>query len=214
MQTYVTPVGFYPTSVTRPILSHGLDNGDVVTLLRPVTETDDRRAKETLNDVERTLEELEPDVSLQIERLPHDDFPAAVLTCSDVLRKADGKLVVILGGGARDIFLPFTIAGLTHLDCIGTILSFSDIDGAVRELNIPNLTARVPDPARETLVTIERVGGATVPSFTEHIDRSKSTITRHINELEAQGVVTTEMRGKTKFVEVSLTGQLLLRAQN
>lgn len=211
MRTYIAPVGFNATSVTRPILNNGLDDGDAVILLRPETENMARRAKETLSDIEMTLTELEPEMSIETVRVPHDDFETAVLTCSDVFRDASGSIVAIFGGGARDVFLPFTIAGLTHVDCIDAAFTYSDIDNAVRDCEFPTLTASLPDPTVETLSTIASEGELSIPQLTEAVDRTKSTITRHIAQIEEVGGVTTWMEGKTKYVEITLTGELVLR---
>lgn len=214
MRTYISPIGYNSTSVTRPILSRGVDTGDRVILLRPEAETDDKRAREAMGDVERMLTEIEPDVSLATERIPHDDFSAAVLACSDVIRAADGDLVVNLGGGARDILVPFVVATLTHISLIHATLFFSDIDGSVREWTLPRLTASLSDNTLQTLATIDDVGTRrSIPDLTERIGKSKSTVTRHVNRLDGCGAVHTETEGKTKFVSISLTGQLLLRAR-
>lgn len=214
MRTYVAPIGYNPTTVTRPVLSHGLDTGDAITLLRPAAETDDRRARETLADIERMVEELEPEVSVQTERIPHNDFQAAVLACSDVLHEASGQIVAIFGGGARDVFLPFTVASLVHVDCIETALTFSDIDGAVREFILPRLIARCPESTWKTLVAIDRADETSLPTLTEDTGRSKSTVTRHVNQLADRDLVETRMEGKTKWVRVAITGRLLLRTRD
>lgn len=215
MRTYIAPIGYDSTRVTRPVLSHGLDTGDVVVLLRPATETDDSRAEGALTDVERMLEEIEPDVQTAVERVTHDDLPAATMECSDLLRAADGEIVAVLGGGARDVLLPFVIATLVHTPLTDTALAFSDIDGRVREWNLPALTADVPAKTRETLAAIARAeNGVSVPELTEQTGQAKSTVTRHVQRLDENGVVSTWMDGKTKYARVSLTGRLLLRAEN
>lgn len=214
MRTYVSPIGYNSTSVTRPILSRGVDTGDRVVLIRPEAETDDKRAREAIGDVERMLTEIEPDVSLSTERIPHGEFSAAVLACSDVIRASDGDIVVNLSGGARDILVPFVVATITHVSLVHTVLFFSDIDGAVREWALPRLTTGLSDKTVQTLATIGE-GGAqlSIPDLTERIGKSKSTVTRHVNHLDECGAVHTETEGKTKFVRISLTGQLLLRAR-
>lgn len=213
MRTYISPIGYNSTSITRPVLSRGLDDGDEVVLLRPRGETDTKRAQEAIQDVERMLTEIEPTVSTTTERITHDDFPRAVLECSDVIRAADGDRIVNLGGGARDILVPFTIAALVHVPLIHTTLFFSDIDGSVREWEIPRLVGGIPGKTQQTLLAIEQSGKQIpIPELTETTNQSKSTVTRHVNQLEESGLVETETRGKTKHVNVLLAGRLLLRA--
>lgn len=214
MRTYISPIGYNTTSVTRPVLlSRGLETDDTVVLLRPDTEADDRRAQGAIAEVERMLEEIEPEVSTAVEHVDHEDFPAAVLTCSDVIRAASGTIIVNLSGGARDVLLPLTVASLAHVKSIDTVLTFSDIDGNVREWELPVLTTDVPAAALETLAYIDDCNGSvSIPELTERSDHAKSTVTRHVNQLEECGVVTTWQEGKTKYARVSLSGRLRLRA--
>lgn len=212
MRTYLSPIGYNSTSVTRTVLSHGLTSDDRIVVIRPEEETDDSRAEEAIGDVRRLLAEVEPAVSLSTERVPHDDFEAAVLDCQDLLLAADGDVTVNLGGGARDILLPFTTAVLAMIEYVDTVLFFSDIDGKVREWQLPRLTATISDPVRETLAAIGAAGGETsIPVLTEVTDNSKSTVARHVDALETNDAVVSRREGKTKHVSLTLTGQLLLR---
>lgn len=214
MRTYISPIGYNPTSVTRVLLSRGLETDDVAVLLRPETDTDDNRAQEAITDVERMLHEIEPEVPTSIERIPHDDFPTAVLDCSDIIRAANGTVIANLSGGARDIFLPFTVAVLAHAPSIDTALAFSDIDGKVREWELPVLTADIPNSARDTLTLIAKTEDeVSIPNLADQTQHAKSTVTRHVNQLADGGVVTTWQEGKTKYVRLSFAGHLLLRAR-
>ena len=209
MRTYISPIGFNSTSVTRPVLSRGVDTGDVVVLIRPVEGSDDSRAEEARKDVERMLTEIEPDVTLETEQIPHDDFPSAVLACSDVIRAAEPSRIVNLGGGARDVLLPFAFAATAHVPLLDTALFFSDIDGTVREWELPRLTPVIEGTTVDTLETIaDTEGWVSIPDLTERTGQSKSTVTRHVTRLEQRGFVDTDTRGKTKYARVTITGRL------
>jgi CRISPR-associated protein Csa3 len=211
MRTYLSAIGFNSTSVTRPLLSHGIDTGDQIVLIRPDQEPDSR-AEEAIADVERLLQEIEPNIQLTTERITHDEFETAVLECSDLIRAAEGERIVSLGGGARDVLLPFVIAATTHVQLLSTALFFSDLDGTVREWSLPRLTAGVQDTTQATLQAIAATdGNISVPELTERTGHSKSTVTRHVNALADAGIIETWTEGKTKFASVTLTGQLLLR---
>lgn len=209
VRTYIAPIGYNSTSVTRPVvLSRGVEEGDQVVLLRPAGNRDDW-AVEAIEDVEGLLCEIEPEVHLAVEEIPRNSFEAAVLACRDVIDAADGERVVSLGGGARDILLPFAVAVFTRVDGIEDVLFFSDLDGSVEEWTLPRLTASISDPARETLVVVVEAGETTLPELTDQIGASKSTVTRHVEELATVGAVDTRREGKTKHVSPTLTGQLL-----
>ncbi len=211
MRTYLTAIGFNSTSVTRPLLSRGIDTGDEVVLIRP-TQEPDSRAKEAIGDVERLLQEIEPDISLRTEQITHDDFSTAVLECSDLIRAANGDRIVSLGGGARDVLLPFTIAATTHVQLLSAVVFFSDLDGGVREWDLPQLTATIQETTAPTLLTIvDAEGGISIPELTDLTGSSKSTVTRHVTALANENAIETWSEGKTKFARATLTGQLLVR---
>lgn len=208
MRTYIAPIGYNSTSVTRPvILSRGVKEGDRVVLLRPAGTRDDRAA-EAIDDVEGLLQEIEPDVTLTVEEVPKS-FESCVLACRDTIDAVEGTCVVSLGGGARDVLLPFVVAVLTRIDQIDAALFFSDLDGSVKEWTLPHLTAVVSDPAADTLTAVVTTGETTLPDLTDQLNASKSTITRHIEELATSGAVETWHEGKIKHVRPTLTGRLL-----
>ena len=211
MRTYISAIGFNSTSVTRPLLSHGIDTDDHVVLLRP-DQPPNARAEEAVGDVERLLQEIEPAVDLTTERITHEDFQTAVLECSDLIRAAEGDRIVSLGGGARDVLLPFTIAAMTHVRLLSATLFFSDLDGAVREWSLPRLTAKIQDTTVKTLRAIaEADDEISIPELTDKTGNSKSTVTRHVNALAEEDAIITWTEGKTKFATMTLTGRLTLR---
>lgn len=208
MRTYIAPIGYNSTSVTRPvILSRGVEEGDQVVLLRPAGSKTER-ATDAIEDVEGLLQEIEPDVALTVEEIPQA-FEDAVLACCDCIEAAEGSCVVSLGGGARDILLPFTMAVLARLDCVDDVLFFSDLDGSVEEWRLPRLTATISDPAHETLEAIVETEETTLPALTDRLEASKSTVTRHVEELVACDAVETWRDGKIKHIRPTITGYLL-----
>lgn len=214
MRTYISPIGFNSTSVTRPVLSRGIDTGDEVVLIRPADGSDDPRAEQALEDVKRMLTEIEPAVTLETEKIPHDDFSTAVIACSDVIRAAEPSRIVNLGGGARDVLLPFAFAATAHVSLLDTALFFSDIDGMVQEWELPRLTPMITETTSETLTSIADCGDwISIPDLTGQTGQSKSTVTRHITQLEQRGFVDTDTRGKTKYARITLTGRLGRRAE-
>jgi CRISPR-associated protein Csa3 len=209
VRTYIAPIGYNSTSVTRPvILSRGVEEGDRVVLLRP-SGPKPERAIDAIEDVEGLLQEIEPNVSLTVQAIPRS-FADAVLACCDCIEAVEDTCVVSLGGGARDILLPFTVAVLAQPDCVDDVLFFSDLDGSVEEWTLPRLTANISDPAHDTLGTIVKIGETTLPELTKQLETSKSTVTRHVEELVACSAVETWRDGKIKHVQPTITGRLLI----
>ena len=211
MQTFVSPIGFNTTSVTRSLLEYGIEDEDDVQLIRPATETDDGRAAEAVTDVKQLLQEIEPTITVTVETVPHDDFEAAVMICSNLLRTAAGDTVVSLSGGARDVLLPLTVATMAHEATMLTTLGYSDIDGQVREFGLPTVSTTVSDGALNTLRAVANTDSSvTLPQLASDLEAAKSTITRHISSLEDAEYVTARTEDRIKHVSITLSGQLYL----
>lgn len=213
MRSYLSPIGYDSTRVTRPVISYGLDTDDCIILLRPALEMDDNRASQAVRDVRQMITQIEPDVSIRLVEVPHDDFEGAVTAICNIFQENDGNVIVNLSGGARDIFLALSVASMVHLDRIDTIVSFSDIDGDVREVSLPNLTVDAPTASYQTLTAIEQLGRpVSISELTEERDIAKSTVTRHLQQLEARGLVDTWQEGKSKYAEITFSGRLMVIA--
>jgi CRISPR-associated protein Csa3 len=171
-----------------------------------------RREVHTTEDVERLLQEIEPEISLTTEQITHGDFETALLESSDLIRAAEGDRIVSLGGGARDVLLPFAIAATTHVRLLDTVLFFSDLDGPIQEWSLPRLTAAIEETTAATLQTIvDTDGGISIPELTDRTGVSKSTVTRHVTALADKGAIKTWTDGKTKHAKATITGRLLVR---
>ena len=211
MHTYIAPIGYDSTRVTRPVLSHGVTPDDEIVLLLPAGENDDGRSLEAIADVERFVSELEPEVILTSVELYHDEFQQSIITCTKYIKQADGETVVVLGGGARDLFLPLAVGALSCREWVDTTLQYSDIDGKVREIRLPNLTNEFGDSQMATLEAVKTHDKTpSLSDLAESTGASKSTITRHIQNLEDQEFVETEHEGKAKIVHLSELGDLHL----
>ena len=209
MRTYVSTIGYYETRVVRPVLDHGLNEGDKVVLLRP--RDDDEDGDSAVADVKRIFSELGPGVEVVVEHITYDNFSTAVMECVDVLTTAKGEAIANFGGGPREIFIAFSIAALVAGEEIDTVLQFTDIDQEVRELRLPELMEPLPSKTHRTLRTIaDSDGASTLPTVAKKSGQSRSTVGRHLDDLEAAGAVETAKQGKTRRVELTLGGRLRL----
>jgi len=209
VRTYVSTIGYYDTRVVRPVLDHGVNAGDVVALLRPYN--DDEDGDSAVADVKRIFSELGPDVEVVVEQITYDEFETAVLECVDVLNAADGETIANFGGGPREVFLAFAIAAIVVNDRIDTVLQFTDVDEEVKELALPELMVPVSAKTHPTLRAVLEAGGESrLPAIADLSEQSRSTVGRHLDELEAAGAVETVKRGKTRHVELTLGGHLRL----
>lgn len=209
MHTYIAPIGYDSARVTRPVLSHGATPNDKIILLQPENENEDNRASEAVSDVKRLVTELEPSLSFQLVDVPHDDFPNSITICTDLIRKAKGEVIIVLGGGARDIFLPLSVAAVAHQKLVDTILQFSDIDGHIREISLPNLFHQLNQSQVETLHSIA-ISDTTLSlsDLAEVAGVSKSTAARHVQKLETCGFAKSEYHGRAKIIKLTELGKL------
>ena len=208
MRTYVSTIGYYETRVVRPVLDHGLNEGDGVVLLRP---HDDEDGDSTVADVRQIFSELSPGIEVVVERISYTDFSTAVMECLDVLAATDSETIANFGGGPREIFLPFSVAALVAGDEIDTVLQFTDVDQEVTEIQLPELMESLPSKTYRTLRTLADLEGvSTLPEIAERSEQSRSTVGRHLDDLKTAGAVRTEKQGKTRHVELTLGGRLHL----
>ncbi|NEU59131.1 CRISPR-associated CARF protein Csa3 [Halorussus sp. MSC15.2] len=210
MRTYLAPLGFDSRRVVRPVLSEGLDEGDRVVLLQPVGGSE--RGEDAFEEVENVLTQVVPALDLQIEHLPHNDFVETTLYCADLIQNAEGEIIVILGGGAREILLPLTVATFGSDVFIDTILQVGDIDSSVRRVPQLNLRGNVTDAEWKLLADIADLDTLlSISEIANRLDKSKSTIARHVPTLESKGFVLTEKEGRKKTVDVTDSGRVFLR---
>jgi CRISPR-associated protein Csa3 len=206
----VSTLGFHETRVTRPVLQNGLDNSDVVRDLRPETEGDEQRAQEAIDHVEELLTGVAPSVTIALECIDTADLPTAVQQCGAVIQSADGTVIVNFGGGAREVFMPFSIAATMYASDIDQALQYTDIDEEVRELTLPRLTATIPKRARSTLKRLAAIDGEiSISELADRTDKTSSTVGRHLESLEAEGLVSTRTAGRAKYGKLTPTGRLL-----
>jgi CRISPR-associated protein Csa3 len=217
MRTYVSPIGYDTRRVTRPVINTGLSGEDTIVLLRPSVESDTRRAAQAVADVEQLLQEIEPGAECTVTHVSTDSFEETVRDCCAVLSDiaAEREIIVSLGGGARDVLLPLTVAALVFERRIDRALFFSDLDSTVREWPLPNLTAQTPERTMETFETLHAADEwLSLSTIADRTGQSKSTVIRHVNDLEAAGLVTADTSEKAKQVRIAFTGELLWLAQS
>ena len=211
MRTYISTIGYHETRVTRPVLRNGLDDEDTVVLVRPAVEGDDR-GEDAVEHVTAMLAEIAPGATVETERIDVSEFTAATLACSDLLLAAEGRPIVNLGGGARELFLPLAVATITHAPRVDTAFQYTDVGQEVRSFPLPNLTATVPENTLPTLAAVVEHDKSSIVELATATDQSKSTVSRHVSTLDQQGAVDTDNDGQTKRITDTVTGRLLLRS--
>lgn len=210
MRTYLAPLGFDSRRVVRPVLSEGLEDTNKVVLLQPATESE--RSTDAFEEVETVLTQVVPDLDIVSKSLPYTDFVETTLACADVIQDATGETTVILGGGAREILLPLTVAAFTNANYIDTVLQVGDIDSSVRGVPRLNLQGHVSDAEADLLRELYGLDTPlSISDIANKVNKSKSTIARQVDSLEREHFVKSSNEGRSKMVDVTDSGRVFLR---
>lgn len=213
MRTYLAPLGFDSRRVVRPVLSEGLDESDRVVLLQPANGSD--QSEDAYEEVKDVLTQVVPDLKLESERLPYADFVETVLLCADFMQAAEGETIVVLGGGAREVLFPLTVATFSNENYIDTVLQVGDIDSSVRRLPRLNLRGNVSDAEAKLLDNLNDLEmPLSISDIAAEVNKSKSTIARHINSLEHKHFVRTTKRGRSKTVDITDSSRIFLKGRD
>jgi CRISPR-associated protein Csa3 len=213
MRTYLAPLGFDSRRVVRPVLSEGLDEPDRVVLLQPTNSSD--QSEDAFEEVEDVLTQVVPDLELESEYLPFTDFVETTLLCADLMQAAEGETIVVLGGGAREILLPLTVATFSNENNIDTVLQVGDIDSSVHRIPRLNLRGNISDAEKALLTDLKDLDTPlSISDIATELEKSKSTIARHVNNLESEGFVKAIKQGRMKKVELTDSGRIFLRGRS
>lgn len=211
MTTFIATIGFDSTRVTRPVLTHGLEEGDEIVLVQPADDGKNDRSNEAREDVRRMVTELQPKVTIDSVALNPERFFEGIRRTIDRIESESDDVVLVLGGGARDIYLPVAFSAFLARDQIHTVLQFSDITGSVSEIQIPNFIDPPGDSVVETLeVIVDADGDVSLTLISNILGVAKSTVARHVTELEERGFVRTEKHGKSKIACPTEEGRLAI----
>lgn len=209
MRTYLAPLGFDSRRVVRPVLSEGLDESDRVILLQPTKSTE--QSDNAYGEVEDVLTQVVPELDIESEHLPYSDFVETTLLSADIIQAANGETIVVLGGGAREVLLPLTVATFSNTNHVDSILQVGDIDGSVRQVPCLNIRANVSGAKAALLKDLSNLDTPlSISDIAHKIGKSKSTIARHVDSLESEGLVKTAKHGRSKTVELTDSGRIFL----
>jgi len=212
MRTYLAPLGFDSRRVVRPVLSEGLDESDRVVLLQPANSSD--QSEDAFEEVTDVLTQVVPDLELESEQLPYTDFVETTLLCSALIQAAESETIVILGGGAREILLPLTVATFSNENHIDTVLQIGDIDSSVRRVPQLNLRGNVSNAEAKLLADLTALDTPlSISEIATELEKSKSTVARHVDSLESEGFVESAKEGRTKTVEQTDSGRIFLNSR-
>ncbi|AFK20776.1 ArsR family transcriptional regulator (plasmid) [Haloferax mediterranei ATCC 33500] len=89
-----------------------------------------------------------------------------------------------------------------------------DIDSSVHRIPRLNLRGNVSDAEAKLLSELSELDTPlSISQISDELDKSKSTVARHVNSLESENLVTTAKEGRTKSVTLSDSGRVFLKGR-
>jgi CRISPR-associated protein Csa3 len=209
MKTYISLSGFDTSQIVSLIVKYGIEESDRLILIRPENETDSR-GESTVQAIRDLSRQIDSSIAVQTHRVDHRDFEGMVISLVDLLRKEEGKIVVNLSGGPREIFLAFAISCLCNSQKIQKATCFSDIDRNMKEVSLPNIMSILDERSKRILRDVSENQPTTITEIAQRLGVSESTVSRHMGKLVEIKALDVFQKGKTKEVNLTLTGKILL----
>jgi CRISPR-associated protein Csa3 len=209
MKTYLSLSGFDASQIVSLIVKYGIEGGDQIILIRPKEDTD-QRGGALVQAIKDLSKQIDSAINVSTYRVDHRDFESMVLSLIELLKVAEGEIIVNISGGPREIFLAFILACLSQPSKISKATNYSDIDRSMREITIPNIVNVLDEKLKRVLKDINENHPTTISEVAKRLNISESSASRQINELvdlKALGLI---QKGKLKQPFITLTGKMLL----
>lgn len=209
MKTYISMSGFDTSQIISLMVKYGIERGDRIILIRPEDEKDSR-GESTVQAIKDLSRQIDSSIEVDIHRVDHRDFEGMVTSLIDLLKNAQGQVVVNLSGGPREIFLAFVVACLSSSQKIFKTTNFSDIDRTMNEIVLPNIAHVLDKRLKRVLRDVDLHQPTTITEIAKRLEISESTVSRQIGELLGLKALDLTQKGKTKEVRITLTGKIFL----
>lgn len=209
MKTYISLSGFDTSQILSLIVKYGIERNDKIILIRPMHETDNR-GEATIQAVRDLSKQIDSSINVEIHRVDHHDFDGMVLSLANLIKTTSGKVITNISGGPREIFLAFTIACLSQSHRIYKSTNFSDIDRVMNAITLPNITSGIDIKMKTILNDINENQPTSITDVAGRLNISESTASRQINKLLERKAIDVVQKGKTKQIQTTMTGMLLL----
>ncbi|SNQ62362.1 CRISPR-associated CARF protein Csa3 [Candidatus Methanoperedens nitratireducens] len=211
MKTYISTIGFDVSQIISLIVKYGIEKGDRFVLIRP-EEENDKRAENTLNEIQKFTNQIHHEIKIEVFRVPHNDFEGCVIKLMELISSSEGEVIANMSGGPREVLVPFVVACLVDSHKIKKTVSFSDIDRMAREISLPRITCLLDEKTKRILSDIAKHQPTTITGIAKRTKLSESTISRFITRLADMNAVLIGQKGRIKKITVSFTGNVLLRS--
>lgn len=207
MTNFIFTLGFNTSALTKCLVREDVDEGDIVHILRPSGERDDR-GKQAVNDVEEFLSKIGK-IDLKVHNL-HPDTPyRSTIKIIDLINQDAQRIVVGITGGGRELVLPLVISTITLSKKIDDFYAFTDVDQRLRKFEIPNLLFK---PDEKDIKILEKTKKTKmIKNLAEELELSQSTISRRCSKLLENKLLESKRKGKNKTFKITTPGEIILK---
>lgn len=191
--TLIATLGFDEKFCYRAILRHGIKEGDRVILITAERVEKVEKAYEWIEKLLQTS--FSGKVEAQLVEVNVKKPEEAIRSVVEILRKAEGRIVVNLSGGMRALVVIVLLACLMLPLNARFEIETEDFSGIV-ELNssLIELIKSPPTSMNLEILKLVEKGSRTVEELSKKLKKDESTIRRHLMELENQGLIVAEKR--------------------
>ncbi|MCS7368050.1 MAG: CRISPR-associated CARF protein Csa3 [archaeon YNP-WB-062] len=209
----IATFGWTEQFVLSSILKHGIKAGDKIILLIPAKR--DEKSEAILRDFEQFLSKYGEGIKLENKRVPLQSFEEAVVSISETLRNilSEGydRLIINLSGGMRILILAAYVAAF--LTCPRDIVIELETEDRERGYIVPNFSIKelikLKDIERRILEKLDK-GIKSTPELLRELNIPRSTLHKHLKELEKNGLLTLKKNGRALTLNITALGKLTL----
>jgi CRISPR-associated protein Csa3 len=138
------------------------------------------------------------------------------------------KTILCPGGGLRELLFPVSIVAAAHPSHLSRVVMLGDLDSKPTTITLPTVNPHIPDRAEKTFQVFvdetpplaqDRITGQeyavettiSVAELSKRTEQSRSTVGRHLDSLEEEGVITSTREGKERVARLTLGAELYFR---
>ncbi|MDG6249265.1 CRISPR-associated CARF protein Csa3 [Methanocalculus sp.] len=216
MRIYISPLGFDTTHLVSLLFRLGIEGGDKVCLIRPKDGEDDR-ALRAIEDVRGMLRKISSEIQLDVIHVNNRSFHDMTATLLDFIRTlnnnqtSDGKLIVNLSGGPREVLVSLTLASIAFSAKIHQCAIFSDISRELETIELPHLGSLLEDRAKRILADIATHDQTSMSEIGKRLQISESTVSRQCSKLAAEKYILFRQDGRYKIFSLLPKGEIALK---
>jgi CRISPR-associated protein Csa3 len=138
------------------------------------------------------------------------------------------ETILCPGGGLRELLFPVSVVAAAHPSHLSGVVMLGDLDTKPTTITLPTVNPHIPDRTKKTFQAFvdetpplakDRITGQadavdttiSVAELSERTEQSRSTVGRHLDSLEGEGVITSTRDGKERVARLTLGAELYFR---